>query len=267
METELKKIVETLKTHIHQKPDIAVIAGGGLGGLIDKLEDRVAISFDEAGLKLLGEDNGSFFAGRLGGKNIIIAYGRLHSYNGYEVQYPVLPVYAFEKLGCKTLILSCAGGAIKHSIKVGDIVVAADHINLSGKNPLYGTQFSPYGERFVDLNNAYSPRLITLAKQCGKELGIKVKSGVLVEFPGPTSETAAEVKMSKHLGGSVLGFHVVKEVIAARYAGMDVFVGTLITNYASAFTQAKIGRNTIDHNRETAEEYNSQLFIKLIERI
>lgn len=267
MENKLKKIVGNIEKRISGKPDIGIIAAKGLGELIDGLEDRVSISFEDAGLELLGGDKGAFYWGRLGNKNVVVAYGRLHSYNGYAAHEAVLPVFILEKLGCKTLMLSCAGGAIGCRMKVGDIVATANHINLSGENPLYGIQSEIYGERFIDLTDAYSPRLIEIAKKCGKELGIKVKTGVLVELKGPTGETVAEVKGAKRLGGSVLGFHMVKEVIAARYAGMEVFASSVITNYASGLSEAGIDRSAIDHNRKIAEKDNSKLFINIINNI
>lgn len=57
------------------------------------------------------------------------------------------------------------------------------------------------GPRFVDLTDAYSPRL----RGPLREVDPTLAEGVYVQFHGPAYETPAEVRMAKVLGGDLVG--------------------------------------------------------------
>ena len=266
----LQKITESLKSQINIVPEVGIIVSRGMGELIDSIENKITVGFNKVeGLKAIGSDKekGKFYAGVLNGKNVLIMYGRLHDYKGYKEEESVLPIYAMKELGCKTLIINGVVGAVSGKLEVGDIVSVTDHINFSGRNPLYGHEYKPYGARFFDMTGAYSERLIKSAEEAAKELKIKIKRGVLGEFLGPTAETAAEVGMAKQLGCDCLGFHFVGEVIAARYAEMEVYVCALVTNYASAFSGNKLKYEDVQFNRQCASGYSSELMLEFLKRI
>ena len=56
--------------------------------------------------------------------------GRIHYYEGYDMQDVVLPLRVLHLLGAKTVILTNAVGAINESYAVGDFVVVEDHISF-----------------------------------------------------------------------------------------------------------------------------------------
>ena len=108
-----------------------------------------------------------------------------------------MPIYIMKELGCKTIIESCAVGAINRKIKVGDIVLFKDHINFSSHNSLIGDNGDPYGSKFFDMTEAYNYDLQDKAYKTGKELGINIKKGVYIEFMGPAGETHAEIHLAQ----------------------------------------------------------------------
>ena len=129
------------------------------------------------------------------------------------------------------LILCSSLGAISHKLRVGDIVTIDDHINLTGRNPLYNCDYDKYGHKFIDMSNAYDEQMIdTLIYTAKKEMAIKVKRGVLAEFPGPSAETVAECQFADQIGADVMGFNVCSEIIAAKYCKLPVVVYALVTN-------------------------------------
>ena len=113
--------------------------------------------------------------------------------------------------------------------------------------------------------NPYDEQMIALLKDVGKnEMAIKVKEGVVVEFPGPSAETVSESKLALQLGADIIAFNICNEVIAAKYCSLPIVVYGLVTNYASAFTNSKIKHEDIVYNRKCASNYYLGLLSKFV---
>ena len=69
-----------------------------------------------------------------------------------------------KKLGADIIIISNATGGMNRYYKSGDLMLITDHINLFGDNPLIGPNDEELGPRFPDMSEAYSKKLIQLAK-------------------------------------------------------------------------------------------------------
>ncbi len=104
-------------------------------------------------------------------------------------------------------------------------MLISDHLNLTARSPLVGGEF-------VDLTDAYSPRLRELARQSDPQL----VEGVYAGLPGPHYETPAEIRMLQTLGADLVGMSTVHETIAARAAGAEVLGVSLVTNLAAGIT-------------------------------
>ena len=115
------------------------------------------------------------------------------------------------------------------------------------------------------MSNAYDEQMIdTLIYTAKKEMAIKVKRGVLAEFPGPSAETVAECQFADQMGADVMGFNVCSEIIAAKYCKLPVVVYALVTNYVSAYTNNKIKHEDIVYNRKCASAYYLELLSRLV---
>ena len=111
--------------------------------------------------------------------------------------------------------------------------ILTDQINLTGANPLVGdSSLRGVETPFVDMCDAYSPYLRTIARGVADDLGIAVEEGVYAGVIGPSFETPAEVRMLAGMGVSYVGMSTVCEVIAAQALGMNVLGLTLAANYA-----------------------------------
>ena len=84
----LQKIQETaafIKAKINVTPDVGIILGTGLGGLINEIEDQVAIPYREIPnfpVSTVEGHAGQLIFGRLGGRDIVAMQGRFHYYEG-----------------------------------------------------------------------------------------------------------------------------------------------------------------------------------------
>ncbi|MBP2704740.1 purine-nucleoside phosphorylase [Microbispora sp. RL4-1S] len=205
--------------------DVALVMGSGWAPAADAIGETVA---ELPATKLPGFSapavaghGGSIRAVRTsGGRNALVFLGRTHLYEGRGVAPVVHGVRTAVAAGARTVVLTNAAGGLRpETQKVGEPVLIADHINMTGSNPITGT-------RFVDLTEVYSRRLRDLARAAEPTL----QEGVYVAFRGPTYETPAEIRMLRTLGGDLIGMSTVLEAIAAREGGAEVLGISLVTN-------------------------------------
>jgi len=99
--------------------------------------------------------------------------------------------------------------------------LVADHINLTGDNPLVGPNADEWGPRFPDLTDAWDPALRGAIRGAAVRAGHDVREGVFAGVAGG-SRTAAELSMLRMLGADMAGDGFVHEAIVARHAGRRV---------------------------------------------
>lgn len=183
-----QKSADFLKEQFQDTPDIGIILGSGLQSLADQLENPKVIPYTDIPNFLVSTNKshaGKMIFGKLAGKKIICMQGRFHSYEGYSMQQLSIPVRVLKLLGIKKLIVTNACGAVNTDYHPGDIMIIKDHIKLSLESPVSGQNIEEFGPRFFDVSKMYTPELIDLAEQCGKNSGLTIHKGVYMFFPGP----------------------------------------------------------------------------------
>lgn len=215
-------------------PTVGIVLGSGLGRLVDDIENPVTIPYKNIpGFPVstaIGH-KGNFIIGELGGKTVISMQGRLHYYEGYDMDTVTLPIRVMKLVGIEYLFVSNAAGGVNTSFKIGDLMVIKDHINQI-PNPLIGPNLDEFGPRFPDMTRPYDPGLIALAGKVAAEQGISLREGVYFACTGPTYETPHEYKYMRIVGADAVGMSTTPEVIVARHAGIPVFGVSVITDVA-----------------------------------
>ena len=224
--------------------DVAVVLGSGWLVAADRIGDVVAelpvTSLPGFPAPSVAGHAGTVRSIAQGDRRVLAFLGRVHLYEGHPPATVVHAVRAAVMAGCRIVVLTNAAGGIRPSFSVGDPVLVADHINLTGQSPLTGPlPPAPYDTRFVDMTDAYSPRLRAAAHQVDPSLA----EGVYACFAGPQFETPAEIRMAAGMGADLAGMSTVLETIAARQLGAEVLACSLVTNLA-----AGIDVGGIDHH-------------------
>ena len=219
-----------------RKPVVGIVLGSGLGKLADEIKDPLVIPYNELpGFPVstaIGH-KGNFIVGELGGKCVIAMQGRIHYYEGYNMDQVVLPIRVMIRLGIGHLFVSNAAGGTNLSYHVGDLMIIRDHINLL-PNPLIGPNLDEFGPRFPDMTRPYEPGLIRKAEEIAAQEGIALQKGVYVGVTGPCYETPAEYRFFRNIGADAVGMSTVPEVIVARHSSIPVFGMSVITDVAHA---------------------------------
>ncbi|MCH8936498.1 MAG: purine-nucleoside phosphorylase [Gemmatimonadetes bacterium] len=225
--------LETVRATTDSDPDVAVILGTGLGGLVEEIEVSAEIAYgDIPGFPLSTVEShaGRLLFGILGGKKVVAMQGRFHRYEGYSMQQIVFPVRVMHALGARTLIVSNACGGMNPLWNPGELMLLADHINLLGDSPLIGPNDDSLGPRFPDMSQPYDEELRAVARTVASELRIVLREGVYVAVTGPNLETRAEYRFLRGIGADVVGMSTVPEVIAAVHMSMRVLGVSIITD-------------------------------------
>ncbi len=216
---------------------VGVVLGSGLAGLADLVEDARAIPYAQLesipSAPLVAGHAGSLVLGRIADLPVMLFSGRIHQYQGVSAHDAAWPSRMAAAAGCDTLVVTNASGGVAKDLAPGDIVLIADHINLTGTNPLVGWPGPPGGSPFVPMRDAYDPDLRSLAREAAAGEVVPVREGVYAGLLGPTYETPAEVAYVRRVGADVVGMSTVPEVIAARALGMRVLGLSLVTNVAA----------------------------------
>lgn len=239
-----KSALEIVKAKIGDfKPRMGLILGSGLGVLMDKMDIIARISYSECPgffMSTVVGHKGEFVFGHLEGVPVVYMNGRVHLYEGASKEQLLAPIRLMRLLGCESLVVTGATGSLRRDFLPGSIVLLTDQINLSGVNVLVGPNNSEYGPRFQGMENAYDPKLRTMAHQAAERLNTKIVEGVYMGLMGPSYETKTEVKMYGMLGGDVVGMSVVNDVIAANHCGLKVLGFALVTNLGAGLSDTLV---------------------------
>lgn len=230
---KIKETIEYLESRISIKPEVGIILGTGLGGLVNEIDIQHTIPYENIPnfpVSTVAGHHGQLIFGTMGGKKIVAMQGRFHYYEGYTMQEITFPVRVMKFLGIDLLVLSNASGGVNPGFEVGDIMVIDDHINLMKDNPLMGRNDDEVGTRFPDMGNAYDPALIHRAFEIAAKHSIKLQRGVYAAVSGPTYETPAEYRYIRTIGADAVGMSTVPEVIAARHMGLKCFAVSIISD-------------------------------------
>ena len=243
-----------------ERPVAGLVLGSGLSGLADRFDDVRRVEYgDIPGFPVptvVGHP-GVLVAGTLAGRPAVALAGRFHMYEGHAATLAGFPARVFAALGAEIMFVSNAAGGIRRSFRPGDLMVIADHVNLTGRNPLIGP-VEPEDLRFPDMSEPYDADLRAALHLAGTRAGIALVDGVYGWALGPSYETPAEVRMFERLGLDAIGMSTVPEVITARAMGMRVAGVSCVTNLACGMTNAPLDhKEVLAVSKEAAGRFES----------
>jgi purine-nucleoside phosphorylase len=247
---DLESLIEQHKSAVERydllgwpRPEVALVSGSGLSvDLGERTHGPIQLEFllPFASHAIEGHPHAVEMFEPVPGRPVLYFKGRLHSYQGYGAHETVFPVRLAALLGVKALVMTNATGGLQPHHRPGDLVLIADHLNLTGLNPLRGQLPPEWGPRFPDMSGAYDRKLRELTSRAAAELGIPLAEGIYAGLPGPSYETPAEVRMLRLLGGDVTGMSTVLEVIAAHHMGVRCLCVSMVSNPAAGLSDGAV---------------------------
>lgn len=263
---KVKASAAYIQERISEDVEIALILGSGLGEIADGIDNPSIIDYKDIPYfphSTAPGHKGRLVIGKLNGKNVVCMQGRFHYYEGYDTKTIAYPVFVFNQINIKKLVLTNASGCLNADWNIGDLMIITDQIKLIADNPLRGENFNELGQRFFDMSNTYTRKMVQLAKDCANEIDLPIREGVYSFASGPSFETAAEVKLYKMLGGDAVGMSTVFEALAARYLDMELLGISCLTNMATGISETILDEQEVIEAGQKVKPH----FIKLLKNI
>ena len=228
MSDRLKHCVEQIRERTDFQPEVAVVLGSGLGEYARNMDTVCEVPYSELDgfpVSTVEGHDGRFLFGYVNQVPVVLMKGRVHYYEGYEMQEVVLP------------------------------------IRVMG---LLGPSLDELGVRFPDMSHVYDTKLCELARNQARELDISLREGVYIQCPGPAYETPAEIRMMRTLGADAAGMSTVCEAIAARHMGMRVCGISCITNMAAGIQNQPLSHEEVQETADKVKDSFEKLVTGIV---
>ena len=246
---------------------IGIVLGSGLGAFAEQLADATAIPFADIPhfpQSTVPGHSGRLVLGTVAGVPVAVMQGRVHAYEGYNSDEVTFPVRVLGRMGVTQLILTNAAGGINPAFHQGQLVLIADHINLTGRNPVAGPNDERFGPRFFDMSEAYSARLRSLAHDAARSMDFRFDEGVYLSVLGPSFETPAEIRAFAAMGADLVGMSTVQETIAARHMGIEVLGISCVTNMAAGIQKELLSHEEVMATGRAVEARLAGLLTRIV---
>ena len=214
-------------------PRLAVVLGSGLHGAAPGLGRACEVAWREIPGWPRGGVPGHAGVLRCGdykGAGVLVQLGRLHYYEGLDMEAVTFPVRVLAALGIERVFMGNAAGALNPVYEHGYLMLVRDHINLMGVNPLRGIRDRDGSPAFLDVSSLSAEAAGDALMEISRASRWPMEGGVLVAVSGPSYETGAELRFLRLVGGDAVCMSLVPEALVARYLGMSVTAVSVITN-------------------------------------
>jgi purine-nucleoside phosphorylase len=252
-------IIKYIRSKIKASIDVAIVTGSGLADIYNILTDTVIIDYKNIPeyyqTTVKGHD-GKFVFGKFNGKNILIAVGRFHYYEGFTIDEVGLPIKVMNSLGCKKLILTNSAGCLNTNWHLGDIMIVNGHYDFTFR-------YTSNNPKLENRNKFYDLDLINLSLSINENLKLGSYGWVL----GPSYETKAEIQDMKSNGVDAVGMSTVPEVMMASSLKMETLVLSLMSNYAVGLTNDTLNHDIVLSNSIKYNENFKLLIISILNHI
>ncbi len=265
-----KTLLEFIKSNAPFEPEISIILGSGLGDFAEQLQIHKSISTSDIPgypeSTVVGHKGKIHFA-EYENKKLILFQGRIHFYEGYNINECILPVFISYKLGAKHLLLTNAAGGINKNYTPGDLMLATslngifikkELTDLIGLTNLIGK------DNFINLPD---PEFNNLIKIAAEKENIKLKEGVYWCTKGPMYETPAEIKFFAKYGADAVGMSTVHEAVYSSYIGMKTAAISCITNFAAGISNQKLSHSEVTETADRVKDTFARLVKAVIKSL
>jgi purine-nucleoside phosphorylase len=264
---EARRAVKYLAAHWPAAPLVGIVLGSGLGEVLPSLGSAREIPWNSIPgfpRPSVAGHSGALHLGFWGKVPVAVLAGRVHLYEGYEPGEVVFPARVLALAHIRCFVATCAAGGIAPRATPGSLMVFSDHLNFQGANPLAGVHDQRWGERFVDMTQAYHPTLRGHALKAARVLGLKCFEGVYASLLGPSFETPAEIRALRKLGADAVGMSTVPEVIAVHQMGVCPLAVAVITNRAAGLSTKPVSHQEVLETGQAASRNLALLIAALL---
>lgn len=267
---KLLSCYDCLKKRIKFTPKVALVLGSGLGEYAETIQIVASLNYSDIidfPVSTVAGHRGRFVFGYIEEVPVVIMQGRIHYYEGYEIEDVVLPIRLMKLMGAEILFLTNSAGGVNPEFEAGDFMLIKDQISSFVPSPLIGENIDSLGTRFPDMSHIYDLELQQLIRESAQKLDICLREGIYLQFTGPNYESPAEVRMARLLGADAVGMSTAVEAIAANHMGMRVCGVSFISNLGCGMTDEPLTHEQVKEAADMAAPYFKKLITLVVTSI
>jgi len=257
----LDQAVATIRKQGDFQAEIGVILGSGLGNFIDVLDTVREMPFEQIPgfpAPTVEGHSGKLVSGRLADVPVLVNAGRVHFYEGYDLEEVIYPVRLLHALGVRTLIITNAAGSTRSDLAPGTLLLLDKLLNLTGRSVI-----APDPEP----DPLFASELLEVTERVREDSGLNVLRGTYAGLTGPSYETPAEIRFLRHLGADAIGMSTVHESMAAHALGMRLLGISCLTNYAAGILDQPLSHTEVIETGERVKHGFATLLRNIIEAL
>ena len=256
-------LIKDLQEKLRFNGTTGIILGSGLGSLADALNEKISISYNDIEsfpVSTVSGHNSDFVSGFYDNNQILLARGRFHFYEGFDLNKITLPVKVFNQLGVKNIIITNSSGSMKIKNAPGTLMIINGHYDCTF---IEGSSMPilKEGEEY------YSSIMIKKAKKAAAMNSIKLLKGKYCWTMGPAYETPAEIKFLRKLGGDAVGMSTVPEIEYAKKLNMNILVISALTNFAAGLKDTILTHEDVLVNAKKIGQDFSKLLLETVKNL
>ena len=242
----------------------------GLGEYAETIQIVASLNYSDIidfPVSTVAGHKGRFVFGYIEEVPVVIMQGRIHYYEGYEIEDVVLPIRLMKLMGAEILFLTNSAGGVNPEFEAGDFMLIKDQISSFVPSPLIGENIDSLGTRFPDMSHIYDLELQQLIRKSAQKLDICLREGIYLQFTGPNYESPAEVRMARLLGADAVGMSTAVEAIAANHMGMRICGVSFISNLGCGMTDEPLTHEQVKEAADMAAPYFKKLITLVVTSI
>ncbi len=216
-------------------PNLVISSGSGLNNIWSNFEILQKINYNEIPYMpqstVEGHSNEILII-RHNEKIAMVFAGRFHLYEGYPLEFVLIPLIIPYLFGVRNFVYLNAAGGLNPKFNVGDLMLLTSSINFTFKDiiHLFNKQFLK-NKKIDDAiikeqwRNSLENSLI--------QNSISYQNGTYIEVTGPSYETPAEARFFRRIKGDAIGMSTVLELLSGALLSVNQLGISFITNKLS----------------------------------
>jgi len=256
-------LIKDLQDKLKFNGKTGVILGSGLGPLADALNEKISISYNNIEsfpVSTVSGHNSDFVSGYYDKNQLLLARGRFHFYEGFDLNTITLPVKVFNQLGVKNIIITNSAGSMNIKNVPGALMLINGHYDCTF---IEGSSMPILKEG----KDYYNSIMIKKAKKAAAMNSIKLLQGKYCWTMGPAYETPAEIKFLNKLGGDVVGMSTVPEIEYAKKLNMNILVISALTNFAAGLKDTILTHEDVLVNAKKIGQDFAKLLLETVKNL
>ena len=211
-----------LEKGVFMDADFAIVLDSRIPLFDIEMESKIMCSYDQIP-KFPKHAKGNFISITTPQKKkLIVLHGTLLLNEGWNNAQLGHSIRVLQQLKVKRVLLINEVCSYSPELPLDSFVLLRDHVNLAGRNPLYGKNVPEFGIRFADLGNLYTDTLRQAVRRCAQQLDVQMDEATCAYVVGPVFTSLADAEMIRAYDCDVSCTGMIPEVIVARHAGIPL---------------------------------------------